>query len=958
MSEFVPTVPPPPTSSPETFHFDAWRFDARGGRLVGTDGEVSLRPKTAGVLRELLVRAGEVVTKHDLIDAVWGPGGSGDDALAVCVNELRRALGDDRRHPRFIATAHRRGYRFVATLVDPQGARGVPAQLLVGRAGELDTLRGWRNGDGGSRRNVGIVMGELGIGKSALVRAFVDEVRTAGGAWVGEGQCLERTGVGDPYHPFLEALGGVCAGPRGARAREVLASHAPSWLAQLTGAAGETRAAELRSGTAGPSRGRMLREFVAALAELGAESPVLLVCEDLHAGDRASLDLLSALAQRGAPTGVLVLGTARTDEAGTSARGVDLPERIGGLRDTGYLALGPLDAMSARRLLADRGEAQQLDDDEIAALMRRTGGNPLYLGLLADSPAAVTVGGPAAEPAIPEGLRRVVERRIGALAAADRRLLETASVSGVEFSAAAIATVDAPESEPEIDERLARLARGHGLLRELEPAGWPDGTVTARYGFTHSLHRDVLYERLGGARRVLAHRRVGERLAAAFATRPGPAAAAIARHFDRGRDAANAAAWFAHAADTALGRQVPVVALEHSDRALELLDTVRGAADGESTYVDPRTVALEARLRVTRVAAAILAEGVASDRAAEEAAALEVVSARIEDSSALGRIGYVLWSVAFMRGDVRAATRPLERLVAAAAHGDDDGLRLQTANAEAVTTLALGDPVGAREHLERARAVDSPEVRRRLAGAYQDSGVLLRSFAALDEWLLGSTDAARGNAEDALRLARAGSRPDGLAQALSALALVHQLLGDTATVRALAEELRALAEANEFARWRSAARVMIGWTMIEDAPADAAEAIRSGLAEPESVGDGIWAPYHLALLVEAETAAGRIDAAAEVADRAIGLAEASGEVWYLAELTRMRAGLAFAAARESANGRRGRLEREADDLLERSLEIARDQGAHVLELRTLATIAARDLERRGPGRWLRERSGA
>jgi len=970
VSEIVPPAPPTHHPEPETFHFDTWRFDARDGLLVGADCEVSLRPKTAGVLRELLVRAGEVVTKGELIGAVWGPGGSGDDALAVCVNELRRALGDDPRRPRFIATAHRRGYRFVATLTDVRGARGASARALHGRARELDSVRGWWAAASEPGRRVGVVAGELGIGKSALVRAFVDEVRAAGGAWVGEGQCLERVGEGDPYHPLLEALNGLCAGPRGARVRDVLAARAPSWAVQLAGRVPPTRPAEMRARSVGPESGRMLREFVDAMAELGAEAPVLLVIEDLHAADRASLELVTALARRGSPAGVFLLATTRTDASragvGSEASVVELLDAHG---DTGVVELGPLSGPSVRGLLAERLGAAATDDSLVADVLGRTGGNPLYVAMLAEHLAGRLAargdggdGLPVLGVGIPDGLRRVVERRIAALDDDDRRLLEIAAVAGPEFTAAAVApAVEPTADERTIEDHLSRLARSQGVLHELDPATWPDGTVTARFAFRHALHRDVLYARLGGARRVVAHRRIGERLAAAFADRPGPAATEIAEHFAHGRDAASAAVWFTHAAETAMSRQVPLVALAHAGRALELLDGLRTLPEGEATQAEapsPALALLEGRVCVTRVAAAIVAWGVRSERAADEAARLDLAAARITQPDALGRIGYVVWSVSLMRGDIHGAERRLGRLVDAAEASGDDGLLLQAGNAQAITTLALGDPVGAREHLARASDHDSPAVRRRLAGAYQDSGVLLRSFVALDEWLLGNADVARRHAEEALALARAGSRLDGLCQALGALAAIHQLLGDTSTVRALADELLALAEANEVSLWVSAGKVMGGWAMIEDEPANAAESIRAGLAEVESVADGVWGPYHLSLLVEAETAAGRIAEATEVVDRAIALAEASGERWYLAELTRKRAGLAFAAARESGNGQRDRLEREADDLLERALDIARAQGAHALELRVLATIAARDLDRRGPGRWLRERSGA
>src|SRR5215207_6797170 len=163
----------------ETYYFDGWRFDEHDGRIVRDDTEVSLRPKTAGVLRALLARAGEVVAKPELLEEVWGSAATGDDVLAVCVNELRRLLGDDSHRPRYIATAHRRGYRFIAPVSQsPAHPRG-PVRLLVGRERELAILRNWWETACGDRRVVGFVTGAPGIGRTALVRAFATEVRIA-----------------------------------------------------------------------------------------------------------------------------------------------------------------------------------------------------------------------------------------------------------------------------------------------------------------------------------------------------------------------------------------------------------------------------------------------------------------------------------------------------------------------------------------------------------------------------------------------------------------------------------------------------------------------------------------------------------------------------------------------------------------------------------------------------------
>src|SRR4249920_705104 len=91
----------------------AFRFDPRSGQLWREGREVRLTPRVAAVLRMLAERAGEVVSKQDLFDHVWNGIAVTDDALTSCIQELRGALGDDARRPRYIETRHRRGYRLM-----------------------------------------------------------------------------------------------------------------------------------------------------------------------------------------------------------------------------------------------------------------------------------------------------------------------------------------------------------------------------------------------------------------------------------------------------------------------------------------------------------------------------------------------------------------------------------------------------------------------------------------------------------------------------------------------------------------------------------------------------------------------------------------------------------------------------------------------------------------------------
>ena len=107
------------------FAFGGFRFDARTGELWGDRKQANLTPRAAAVLTMLAERAPKLVSKQELFERVWGGLAVSDDALTSSIQELRHALGDDARAPRYIETRHRRGYR----LIEPAAVIGEGAEL-------------------------------------------------------------------------------------------------------------------------------------------------------------------------------------------------------------------------------------------------------------------------------------------------------------------------------------------------------------------------------------------------------------------------------------------------------------------------------------------------------------------------------------------------------------------------------------------------------------------------------------------------------------------------------------------------------------------------------------------------------------------------------------------------------------------------------------------------------------
>ena len=214
---------------------------------------VRLTPKAFAVLRLLMMRAGQLVPKADLLQTVWPEAVVREAVLTGCIGELRKALGETASAPQYIQTVHRRGYRFVGPaqgrapggwgppaagewpLAAPQHALPPPGPVarqgttpqaapLVGREAELAQLHQWLGQAWGGRRQVVFVTGEAGIGKTTLVQTFVEQVAAARGVWMAHGQCLNSHGVGEPYLPILDVLGRLVRGRMGEQFLAILAA--------------------------------------------------------------------------------------------------------------------------------------------------------------------------------------------------------------------------------------------------------------------------------------------------------------------------------------------------------------------------------------------------------------------------------------------------------------------------------------------------------------------------------------------------------------------------------------------------------------------------------------------------------------------------------------------------------------------------------------------------------------
>ena len=577
--------------------FAGFSLDLANEKLV-RDGEVvALTPKGFAVLRRLLEDSGQLVTKEELLRAGWANTHVTDGVLKVIILEIRRALGDDSAAPRFIETVPRRGYRFVAprtrtpTISASELARGE----LVGRDELLAQLEDRLERARGGQRQLVFLSGEAGIGKTTVLDAFLAHASVDPDVMLGSGACLEHYGEAEAYLPVLEALGRLLRGPGAERTVRVLEAHAPTWVGQFPWLERRGDREAPHRDLLGVTKERMLREMAEALEVVTAQTPLILVLEDLHWSDYSTLDLLGMLGRRQEPARLLVVGSYRPVDVIVSGHPLrKLTQELRSRRQCEEFALAFLREADIAAYLVQRFGVHGFSAELAHAVHRRTDGNALFMVRLVDE--LVSLGVLAEEEgrwrlvasldevarAVPESLRQLIDKQISRLDPEVQRLLEVASVLGSEFTARSVAA-GLNEDPITVEDRCDALARQGQIVAPTALFVAPDGTAVARYRFTHTLYPHILAERVAAGRRLRLHQRIGEWLERTYDGHVDVIGGQLARHFEEARDYRRAITYLRLAADGDVSRWGTQEAAARLTRALALASRLP-AIDADAVY--------------------------------------------------------------------------------------------------------------------------------------------------------------------------------------------------------------------------------------------------------------------------------------------------------------------------------------------------------------------------------------
>jgi predicted ATPase/DNA-binding winged helix-turn-helix (wHTH) protein len=931
--------------------FGDYVLDTQRAELHSAGAPIKLRRKAFQVLAYLLAHHERVVPKQELLEHLWPDQFVGDEVLKACIKAVRQALGEQGRTPRCLRTLHGQGYRFVAPVevreplpadvtalpsFSPQSA-GRSTVPPVGREQELTRLHDWLTQARRSVRQMVFVTGEAGLGKTTLVETFMAELGHQGPLWIGHGQCVEHYGVGEAYLPVLEALGRLCRGPGGQEWVALLGQQAPTWLGQMPGLIRAADLETLRRRSGGATRERMLRELVEALEQLTAQQqPLVLVLEDLHWSDRSTLDLIAVLARRREPARLLLLGTFRPPEVLRRAHPLHTVQQELQLHGHGVeLPLTLLTEEAIATYLAGRLPGLPRVDRLARLVHQRTEGNPFFMVTLVDSwrPQgilleqdgvwALTAAVEALHNSVPASLRQMIDRQLDGLSAEEQRVLEAASVAGVEFSAAGVAAGLAQEVES-VDDWCTALARRRQFLRTSGEQLWPDGTVAGAYRFVHALYQQVLYHRVSAAQRVRLHQRIGARLEAGHGAQAGDMAAALAMHFERGRDAHRAVQYLRQAGQRSMERSAHVEAAGHFTRALEVLKTLPATPERNQQELTLH-FALGAALQITK--------GIAAPEVEHAYTQAHALCQQVGESPQLVTALFGLFRFYMGRLQLHTARDLGETLLRLVRRVHDPTLALIAHYANGWMWFVLGAFPAARHHVEEGIALYTPEQRRALVSCMgEDLGISCRTYAALTLWLLGYSAQALAHLHEALALAHGLSQPYMLAWMRSMTARFYQGLRDVPTVYEHADAIVALSTEQGFSFWAAVGTSLRGWALaMQGQGAEGMAQIRQGTAAMRATGAAVFVLYFCTLLADVCDHLGHTEDGLQALAEAHTILEQHEERWWEAEVHRLQGVLLLRQTMPQ--------QEEAEVWLQRALDVARRQEAKVLELRAAMSLA-------------------
>jgi predicted ATPase len=653
---------------------------------------------------------------------------------------------------------------------------------------------------------------------------------------------------------------------------------------------------------------------------LAIQQPLIMLFEDVHWIDPTSLEVLGRIINRIKDLPVLLAVTFRPEFNAPWA----------GQAHVTSLTLRRLGTHEVVAVVTGLVGTRELPADVMAEIVERTDGIPLFVEEMTkavletegeDATRQVVAVVPPPALRVPASLHASLMARLDRLGAA-KEVAQIGAAIGRTFSHALLTSVMG-ESETEV-EGLDRLVQAGLLFRQGVP---PHAT----YLFKHALVQDAAYGMLLRESRRALHARIAETIEGQFAEIAESQPELLARHYTEAGLIAKAASLWGRAGERSLARSALAEAEAQLTRALEQLATLPGTAALRREQI---------RAQLAFAHALMPTKGYA---APETKAAFEQARLYIEQAEALGEppedplllfsVLFGFWIAKFVAFDGDAVCELATQFMAFAEKQSSTVPLMIGHRLVGISSLYTGRIAEGRTHLDRAMALYDPAEHRALPQRFGHGGAVSpltwRSWAL---WILGYPEAARVDAEQALRDAREIGQAATLMFALRHASVLHIWRGNYTAANAAIDELVALAHEKDAALWKAAEMVDRACLLILTRQAsDAVQMFTSGRAAMRATGSTIMFPLAETHLAFAYAQLGQFDDAWYCIGEAITIVETSKERLWEAEIHRTAGEITLLSPEQDST--------KAEAHFEKALSIAREQKAKSWELRAATSMA-------------------
>jgi DNA-binding winged helix-turn-helix (wHTH) protein/tetratricopeptide (TPR) repeat protein len=880
------------------------------------------------VLFMLADRRGQLVTREEILERVWGKGVflDTDNAINTAVRKIRHALHDDSDLPRFVETVPAKGYRFVALVRESSAPRSEPSRArlaqnsLVGRDREMAKLCAGLDAAAPGRGGLFLISGEPGVGKTRLADELAAAARAKGMTLL-VGHCSEHDEA-VAYLPFVEILETFIDRALNVEVLRIALGEQASELARLLPKL-KNILPDLPPALDLPpaqSRRHLFNCFFDFAARIATEEPTLMILEDLHWADDSTLSLLDHLTQRLSDLPLMVIGTYRDSE----------------LDVTRGLAKTLEDLLRGR--LATRVRLKGLPRDDVAAMLEsmsgksppaavvseifaETEGNPFFVeelfrhleeeNRLYDSSGQFRPKLEIAEVDAPPSVRLVVARRLARLSDLTQKMLATAAVIGRFFSFEIL--------------RAATEADADSILECIEEAEKAElvypvtDSPRPRFEFSHELARQAVIGGLSAARRQRLHLDIANAMERIHANALEDHWADLAHHYRLGGNLSKAVDYLVSASEQASARSAHQEAISLASSGLELLDSIPH---------DGRRDRHQLELLMTLGGGLNAIRGYAVPEVERSYARALELCGRIDQTLAATRARLGLHAYYTTRADFERATALQEQLLDATHTLAEPALVANIHYSIGFKLFYQGDFEAARHHLEQVFRY----------GAGHRVHAYARAYMALTVLNLGYPDKASRLIKEAASEANSLRNPFANTMVADISGSLHMTVRDAAAAEADADNMSRLATKYGFSAQLASSVSARGWANAWRGDPHGIDLQREAIRALGDAGSEITFSWQSALIAELCLKFDRVDEALAALDDAMAFVARTGEGFAESEIYRLKGEVELHLGRSHFGA--------AAKWFERAIDAARKRSARIAELRATASLA-RLLDRRG-----------